>query len=158
MMKIFELDFRRLVMALVPPRLRKPRLLEWLMALTYPVQLLYNNFRSNRKANLKRLSITPQVCYLTWALNDRYDFELRRIRITDPYIRELAYVYQEAENKPLFLGTAHPHYLYTGTETSVVSVDFVVLLPAGLRYAENEMRAFIDSYKLASKEYKIQLT
>lgn len=158
MMKIFEIDFRRLVTALLPPRLRKPRMLEWLIALTYPVQLLYNDFRSNRKANLKKLSITPQVCYLTWALNDRYDFGLRRIRIEDPYIREQAYVYQDAESKPLYLDANHPHYIYSTTETIAVSVDFVVLLPTGLRFAENEMRAFIDSYKLASKEYKIQLT
>ncbi|RAJ75541.1 hypothetical protein CLV59_109155 [Chitinophaga dinghuensis] len=160
-MKIFEIDYRRLVALLLPPGLRKSRMQAWLNALVYPVQLLYNDFKANRRNNLYRISITPQVCFLEKAINDRYDYVERRIRIADVLLKEVLFIYQRNENKPLMLyrrSDNRPLNLYLRTETNSVTVDFLVLLPSGLRYAEDEMRAFIDSYKLASKDYKIQLT
>ncbi len=160
-MKIFEIDYRRLVALLLPPGLRKSRMQAWLNALVFPVQLLYNDFKANRRNNLYRISITPQVCFLEKAINDRYDYVERRIRIDDVLLKEVLFIYQRNENKPLMLyrrSDARPLNLYLRTETNSVTVDFLVLLPPGLRYAEDEMRAFIDSYKLASKDYKIQMT
>jgi hypothetical protein len=161
MRKIFEIDYRKLIALLLPPRLRQEKMQAWLNALVYPVQLLYNDFKANRKNNLYRISITPQVCLLEKAANDRYDYVQRRIRIADVKLKEIKYIHQRAESKPLMLfgkAAQQPQTLYLRTETNAVSVDFLLLLPTGLRYAENEMRAFIDSYKLASKDYKIQLT
>jgi hypothetical protein len=161
MINIFKIDYQRLVASLVPPALRKHNLLEWLNCLVYPIQLLFNEYQLNRKNNLYKIDITPQVCYLQKAINDRYDYVQKRIRIVDVEIKETSFLYQQSENKPLPLftkGENHPIPFYLQTETSAVSVDFLVLVPIELRYSDNEMRAYIDSYKLASKEYKIQTT
>lgn len=161
MINIFKIDYQRLVASLVPPVLRKRSLLEWLNSLVYPIQLLYNEYQLNRKDNLYEINITPQVCYLQKAINDRYDYVEKRIRIADVEIKETVFLYQQSENKPLMLftkGENKPVPLYLSTETNAISVDFLVLVPRELRYGDNEMRAYIDSYKLASKEYKIQTT
>ncbi|WP_160711302.1 hypothetical protein [Chitinophaga solisilvae] len=161
MMKIFDVDYRRLVALMLPPVLRKPVLQAWLNSIVYAVQLLYNDFRANRKNNLYRLSITPQVCYLQKALNDRYDYVSRRIRIGENILHDPKYIFRREALKPLYVAgraAGQPPFIYTRKETTDISVDFLVMLPAGLRYTEDEMRAFINSYKLASKDYKIQMT
>lgn len=161
MNRIFDIDYRRLITLLLPPPLRQPAIQEWLNILAYPVQLLYNDFRTNRKNNLYRLGITPQVCFLQKALNDRYDYTARRIHIIDPKFYDQEYIYQRVESKPIYLygkTAGSPRIIYLRQETNAITVAFLVLLPTDLRFTEEEMRAFIDSYKLASKDYKIQLT
>ncbi|MVT09874.1 hypothetical protein [Chitinophaga tropicalis] len=159
MSKIFDIDYPKLVRLLIPPRMRKLRHVAWLQALTNPVNYLYQQFKRNRDANLYRLNITPQVVYMEKLLNDRYDISGRRIRIKDAITYTAEYLYQDAENKPLYIYKEEenkPVYLFTESEIGSDSVDFYVLLPAGLSYNENEMTALINNYKLAGKSYKIQ--
>ncbi|MCW3467647.1 hypothetical protein [Chitinophaga nivalis] len=159
MSKIFEINYPKLVRLLLPPRLRQPRQVAWLQALTTPVSYLFQQFRRNRNANIYRLKITPQVVYLEKLLNERYDISNRRIRITDAFSYEPWYIYQIAEDKPQFLyqpGEHKPVHLFTKDEIGQQTVDFYVTVPQHLEFNENEMRALLDNYKLAGKTYKIQ--
>ncbi|SFW12936.1 hypothetical protein [Chitinophaga sancti] len=159
MSKIFDIDYHRLIRLLMPPRLRKVLHLSWLQAITYPVNLLYQQFRRNRDANLYRLSITPQVVYMEKLLNDRYDLADRGIRIVDAVSNEVTLIYQEEESKPKFLyleSEEHPLYLFTEAEIGNEPVDFYVLVPKAVSFNDDEMAALIDTYKLAGMAYKIQ--
>lgn len=157
-MRIFETDYMKLVWLIVPPRLRKIKQITWLQGLCSPVNLLYQLFRKNRTANLYRLKITPQVCYLERLLNDRYDIADRRITIVDSVTFDPVYIYLQQENKPQYIYTKaedQPVYIYTYAETSIDPVDFVVQVPNDVSFMEAEMRGVLDAYKLAGKTYSI---
>lgn len=158
-MRIFLVDYNRLVNMLLPMELRTSVHVIWLRVMLSPVVFLYMLFGRNRQANLYALSITPQVCYLEKMLNDRFDFGDRRIYIDDPVRNDAFYLYQEAESKPVDFYMeieALPLITYTDGEAGLVMEDFIVYVPEGLVFNMEEMKALLDMYKLAGKKYKIE--
>jgi hypothetical protein len=153
MSKIFNIDYNTLIRWLVPVPLRQPKMIAWLQALVWPVVQLYQAFRKNRDGNLYRLSITPQVCFLEKMLNDRFDNADRRIFIDDAIDRPPVYLYQDAEEKPVYLGTRP---LYQDTEFGINLDDFTVWVHSSIVFEFNEMRSLINLYKLAATRYSIQ--
>ncbi|MDR2002158.1 MAG: hypothetical protein LBQ74_03935 [Prevotella sp.] len=158
MSRLFNVNYWRLVTQILPPLLRFPSIVSFLEAAFSPIDYLYGVFSKNRDSNLYNLSVTPQVCYLEKALNDRFDLTERRIYITDGVFYERLYIYTRAEDKPLYLYTRQenkPIYLYTRQEVGAESYDFIVNVPSGLIYNRDEMTAFVEMYKLASKLFTI---
>lgn len=156
--KIFNIDYGKLVRLLLPIKLRQPKMIAWLKALTWPVQQLYSEFKRNRSANLYRLKITPQVVYLERLLNDRYDVAERRIKVIDSVYHDPTYIYTKAENKPKYLrrkSEAVFMYLFRKSETALDPADFTIEIPAEIEFQEPELRGIIDGYKLAGKTYSI---
>lgn len=158
---MIKADFKRLILWLLPINLRTGISVAWLNALLTPVRTVYAQFAARRLSNLYRLDTTPQVCYLEKMLNDRYDNIQRRVHISDhsriadvnifleEEIKPL-YIYRDYENKPVWLGTM--------AEREAVETDFVVNVPYTVTYNDKEMRALLDSYKLAGKRYEIVVT
>lgn len=93
------------------------------------------------------------MCYLEMMLNDRYDFVQRRIRIEDSLEKPPLYLFQNAENKPVFLAT---QYLFTDGEAGAIKDDFVVKVPMDINFENAEMLSLLKNYKLASMKPKIQ--
>lgn len=153
MADFFDINFNQLVEERIPPRMRRPRVLAFAKALSMEVSRQHNQFRVNRKSNLYRLAITPQVCYLERMLNDRYDYTNRRIYIGDGNDQPPTYIYQSAEQKPLYLGS---QTIYTGGESGELKDDFIVNVPAVIVFEDAEMVALINVYKLAGTKFKIQ--
>lgn len=156
--KIFKIDFKKLAQWLLPFKLRKKAVLAFLYAMFAPLETLYKLFTRNRDNNLYRLLITPQICYLEKFLNDRYDFAARRIYIGEGIYNSVVYFYMLLEDKKVWMCTrleGNPLFLYMLGETTSTDTDFIVHLPDGLVYDENQMRGEIDSYKLAGKKYQI---
>ena len=146
---------------MLPFRLRREAVLAFLYATLSPLETLHGIFIRSRRQNLYRLLITPQVCYLEKMLNDRYDATLRRIYISDFFRLPDVNIFLEDELKPLYIFQdyeAMPVYLGTIAEREAVETDFVVNVPYTVPYNENEMRALLDSYKLAGKRYEIVTT
>lgn len=157
---IYDINYRKLTRWLVPHALRKARMMSWLDALVSQVVANYRLFTRYRDAKLYQLAITPQVCFLEKMLNDRFDATERRIFIEDGIRYDVTYLFMEAEEKPLFLkmeSEADPVFIYTNGETELLGNDFVVYVPAGLGFNNDEMRALLNAYKLASKRYAIQI-
>lgn len=155
-MKIFDTDIIEVVRLLTPPELRKPRISAFLSSVGRTLDTLLTSLKLNRNANLYRLQITPQVCYLEKMLNDRFDNMSRRIFISSPIIKDILYLYTDAENKPVELQTDAEHKpiaLYVDTETGIKSADFIVNVPRNLTHDKAEMSALLDIYKLVSKTY-----
>jgi hypothetical protein len=159
-MSLFNIDYPALMRDLLPPQLRKGRLISWLSVLCYPVIWLYSKFMSQRGRNLYRLEHSPQVCRMEAVLNDQFDYLFRRIRIVDaPEIKGL-YLFRHDEQKPFYVyrnaGTDHA-YMYCRQETSAIGgPGFIVQVPAAVAFDPALMRALINEYRLASKNnYKI---
>jgi hypothetical protein len=154
MEKVFNIDFNTLVRWLVPVPLRRAAMLAWLQALVWPVVQLYQAFRKNRTANLYRLSITPQVCYLEKMLNDRFDPQDRRIYIDDAIDRPPIPLFLDVEEKPVYLGTRP---LYRDNEFGINLDDFIVYVHKDIAFEVNEMRSLLLLYKLAGTRFSIQI-
>ncbi len=107
-----------------------------------------------------RIKITPQVVYLEKLLNDRFDPELKRIRIVKGVAYEAIPLYLKDEIKPQKFYKKEegiPQVLYTKEETLNFEVDFIVQVPIDVPFDMNELRAYLDLDVLPSKTYKVQV-
>lgn len=165
MYKVFEVDFNRLAVLLLPTRLRQSRMIAWVKVLVSPIVSLHYKFQQKRANDLYKLAHNGQVCYLRKALNDEFDPIERRIKITDGNRYTPQYIYTEAEQKPKYLGTM---YLRDNSVYGDTGVDFMVLLPFDVwntqkteitigEYRFYDVEALVNFYRLASKRYKIEL-
>lgn len=157
--KIYVIDWKKLLLWLIPTPLRKVVLLQWMIAITYPLQRILSVFLLFRNNTIYWLGINSQVCYMEKMLNDKYDNLLRRIYIAKPDSFDPIYIYLTAELKPVYLFTIPenaPVYLYTKAETLVGGVDFIVVVPIELDLNFVEMNALIDKYKLPDKTQAIK--
>jgi hypothetical protein len=161
--RIYDINYKRLVTWIVPQVLRKPKTMGLLKAMVSPVVYIYNLFLINRRNNLYKLMITPQVCYVEMALNDKYDNSNRKIKIVRPKSYDPLFLFQRVERKPVFLhrrntATAQQRqWLYQKGEASAFQYDFIVQVPATVAFDMNELTAVIDSYILPDKVYKISI-
>lgn len=156
--RIYDINFKKLAKSLVSALLFKPILIVWVYACVTPITWIYNQFTAFKRFVEYRLSITPQVCFLEKALNDRYDIVDRRIYILDAVEYEALPLYLKVENKHLVLPlkTESHLVLYTKGETGIYTVDFVVMVPSVLVIDVVEMIAVINGYKLLSKKFQIK--
>ena len=161
--KRYIIDYVKLVRDRVPsPLLDFADVLAYLQILSGPFVFVYNQLNAFRTLLIYKITITPQVCYLEKLLNDQFDNNLRRIYIEDGNIYEGTFIFQEAEETPVFLyqeGEAGKplKFIYTEGESSGEgSFDFVVYVPGALSFDFNEMSSLIRQFKLASKLFAIQ--
>lgn len=149
----YKVDFDKLILLLLPTPMRKPKNFGFLKALISPLVGLHYKWFLIREANLKKLSYNSQKCYLRGVLNDRYDPSLRRIEIINKDNKPQDYIYTQAENLPVFLGTMwiETDFNYVGS-----TVDFLVNVPQELVNTKiNEIIATLEFYVLAGKSYQI---
>lgn len=158
--KLYYVNWNRLATWQIPHWLRKQNTMLLVYVFIKPINRLHNTFLNYKTSVNYRLLITPQVCHLERALNDRYDFALRRIRIEDGVEFNAFPVSLRAEAKPVKLfwrAEAKPApVLYLKTETGNFTADFIIKIPADVAFDINELRAFTDTYKLLSKKYNVQ--
>ncbi len=157
--RIYDIDYAKLIGWLTPQELRKNKLRRFLNIMVAPVVVLYQLFLLYRTAKLYQLKITPQKCYLKLMLNNRYDFTMRRIYIDDGVDKPPYYIFQHAELKPKFIRKRSenaPVRIYTSGESGSIADDFIVFVPLGLVFEEPEMISLVKVYKLAGTKFKIQ--
>lgn len=154
----YDINWKRLILWIIPEVLRKTLHVAWVVALIAPVVRLYFQFISFRNEIIYALTITPQVCYLEKALNDRFDSQQRGIYITDPEEKPGLPLYLKVEVKPVVLFTkaeAIAQILYTKSESGKFGVDFLVNVPSNVQFDLQELTAFLSNYKLPSKKFKV---
>lgn len=162
---MFEVDFRKLVVLLLPTFWRERKFIAWLYSLVAPVRTIHYNFMQLRERHWYDLQHNGQVCYLEKALNDSFDNELRRIEIGEGSSTEQTYIYTHAENRPVYLSV---YYLQSRAEIKKISIDFVVKIPQDVYEREKQTQEdgkdrffniedVVNYYKLAGKRYEIIL-
>lgn len=161
-----NIDFRALASKLSPPKLRKERLIDWVVALLKPLEEVNFLFKNFRKQAIYKVVHNGQVVYLEKVLNDRYDNSLRRIYIADAFEYDPTWVYPENENLPVYVNpeAGEAVYIYDDSILQESNVDFIVFVPLDLQPSTPttlnnfliQMRSLINYYKLASRRYSIQ--
>lgn len=161
----FDIDYKRLVLLLLPTFLRKSRLFAFLTAMTVGIDNLYSAFKSNRNANITRIRSNGQVCYLQGTLNNELDPTTRLITIKDgePEGNWLMAYDQGYHNQLLIRkepgGETGVHLVYSEEKISNNASTFYVSVPwANTKEKEsntNHLRALLNEYKLLSKKYNI---
>lgn len=153
-MNKFYINTLKLYRALIPRLLRNTRLVAIVDSMMKPFDELYSKFFKIRKNNLYYLAITPQVVKLEKALNDRFDYMFRRIYITDAAYTSPVYLHRDPELDSLYLGTI---FVPTNNEIGYNSAHFIVNIPEVIVFTEIDLKAVIDTYKLISKTYTINI-
>jgi hypothetical protein len=118
----------------------------WLKALLLPLIGLHSSFKAFTIEKYTDIQTNGQVCKLKAGLNRIFDGVQKRIYIEDGRIVDSIFIYTAPENKPIYL----PQFL------SSTQGDFVVYIPQTLRPEETRIRAYINKYKLPSKNYSIR--
>ena len=184
-MKWFELDYKRLVLLLLPTFLRRPRIYAFLTAMTFGVEELHRQFTRQRDANLLRCRRNGQVCYLRALLNDELDPVQRRITLEDAsqpgnwlmiYDETASYqtlIRSEPGTDSNFIPISNPyadsvpnsgytpvHILYDEAAILENTSFFTVTVPwnAQMEDSTNRLRSLLNEYKLLSKTYIINYT
>lgn len=150
----YNLNIKKLSILILPPLLRKIKIINYLFSLIKPLEILHYSWLQFRFDNIYKLNHNSQICYMQGMLNDRFDPIQRRIIITNSHRYKQQYIYTEVEKKIKYLGTI---YLRQDADFEDNGADFLVLVPVELLNNDNfEMKALIDYYRLASKRYKIE--
>ncbi len=158
---IYIVNWNKLLTWLLPEVLRKPKVLAFMNALVYPIQLLHIDLLRFKKQKEYQLSINSQVCRMQAMLNDYYDSGLRRIYIGDGQLGNEVYLFQDSENSPIGLFTDaenNPEYVYNDNELVGTVADFIVYIPNVLNGSINinEMVSLVNQNKLPGKKWQIQ--
>lgn len=179
---IYNIDYKRLTVLLLPTFLRKPVMYSFLQAFLKPIVSIHTLFMAARASHLYRIAHTPQVYSLRALLNDAFDPDLRRIMVTDGATNDWLMVYPAALFTPE--GGKNPIWLRQkddfatnsfGGKTIIFDTqsvalvprqgaintagnDFMVELPMELRGTIDEQRvvSLVNTYKLFSKRYEIK--
>lgn len=157
-MKLFQIDYKRLVLLLLPTFLRRPRIFAFLTAFVFGISEIHARFLKSREAALCRIRRNGQVCHLGGMLNDEFDPALRRITITDG----------DAEGDWLMAMHAdQPYQLFVGNGDEFVYAESLIIANTAIFYVcvpwpqsdvnqTNRMRNLLNEYKLLSKKYTIR--
>lgn len=161
-MRWYNLNYKRLVLLLLPTYWRRPTIASILFSAVTPVSYLHLLFLNFRKATNYRLSHNGQVCYLRAVLNDAFDPTQRRITLSDvagthePFLlywrseNNAKRIYRRDQSKEMILNRRG----FGGTD----SFDFVINIPNELNLSADDitrLKALTDTYKLVSKRYQI---
>ena len=159
MNKIALTDFKRLAVLLLPVRLRRSITTAFCDVMMQPFSYAKRLLCEFADKKAQGLRITGQTCKLEKLLNDTFDNEQRRIRITDSSTVDLpaVYVFQRGdENNVLYLYQDTPKiYLQLSSALAGVATDFYVELPKELDdlFYNPQLKALVNTYKLASKRW-----
>ena len=165
---MFEIDFKRLVLQLLPTFYRQPLIFGLLRAALVGLQTIYDQFTEARAAHIYRLTHNGQVCYLRAVLNDAFKsstgekIDIRTIERDGEWL----YAVTEA-GAHITLAAPEDRYNdkgeYQDDHTAVPVLtneeklteqqnSFLVVVPSDLYSTSlTEIAALVDKYKLISK-------
>ena len=158
-----RIDYRKLVILLLPTFLRRPVLMAWLRAMAYPLQQLHDRHQSARTQRLYELHHTSQICYIKDALNNEFGItdyadgvEIEDINAPGNWI----WVYDENVerfyDKLLF---DEPTWIHDTSSILPPTSAFTVLVPKHIEIDETNdarIRSVVNKYRLASRTFEIK--
>jgi len=118
--KVFQTNFLRLAVLLIPTMLRKPAMIAMMRTLITPAILLQNSFNNRREANLYDLAHTGQVCHIKAVLDDCFGFDyLNGFEIEDASnIGEWLMIYDEGSEQNVIIDDEQDHFILNGEATA----------------------------------------
>jgi len=147
---------------------------QWLIALSYPIKVIYNDFKEYRNKTLYDLQHTGQVLSLEHQLNDYYSLPfpidiISSIWVEDGERKDEYYIFNNGidantilndtqvyvfnSSEELNVGFEQP-YLYLDIELIVDNIDFIVHVPIAITNLDY-IKTILNTYKLAGYSYSI---
>lgn len=151
---MFNIDFNKLIIWMLPFLRRQTRYYSWMQALCSGVISMYSEFMVKRAADLYNLAHDSRVFSIQAVLNDQFDNVNRTIYITDGFTKERTYLYTREEAKPVYLNPSIP--LFNNDDYADTGVDFIVWVPNAIVLSAQDMillTSLVNKYKLASKRF-----
>lgn len=160
-----QIDYRKLVILLLPTFLRQPVLMAWLRAMAFPLQSLHDRHQAARTQRLYELRHTSQICYIKDALNNEFGitdyangFEIEDINAPGNWV----WIYDE--NVDRFDDEQHmlfddPTFIHDLSAILPPTSAFFVLVPQSVTLGETNrarIRSIVNKYRLASRTFEIK--
>lgn len=161
-MSAYDVNYKKLVVLLLPTFLRRNALIDFVYSAVSPVASLHQQFKTFMAETKYKLSHNGQHCHLRGMLNDAFDPIQRRITLSDvagnhePFLlywrseNKAKRIYRRDQGKEMILNRRG----FGGTD----SFDFVINVPNELNLSADDitrLKALTDTYKLVSKRYQI---
>jgi hypothetical protein len=156
-MRIYQINYGKLLLLLLPTFLRQNVIVALLSALTSPIRTLYNSFIQYKDNTLQELEVTPQVFSLRAALNRAYN--LQEGFIIEDYVKqgEWLMLFDEIEYRSeLLVIVEDDTYLRIDDESTLQQVQggFIVTVPNSLSASDyHRIRTIINKHKLMGIPY-----
>jgi hypothetical protein len=153
-----QIEYKRLILLLLPVFLRKKLLAVWLLSMIAPVVFLYNLFVRYRDENSNALIKNGQVCYLRRLLNDAFPDAKGDIQIQgDNITGEWEYAWDKDLSATKYLLIENTLFWDENTTHQDI-VGFIVVAPKAIYSMNNDtkIRSLLNAYKLIGKPYIIQ--
>jgi hypothetical protein len=153
-----DIDFNKIVTWLIPLDENRVTLLALAKALCSPLFYVYNLSSRFSASIYNHLKVTPQVGSLKYYLNKKHDPYDRRIYIEDGVLYPTTSLFLRAEDKPVILRTRaenSPVHIGLRTETGYKVDAFRVRIPNEIKRDKEAIRAFVDKYRLAGKNFSV---
>lgn len=157
-MQLYNPDFKTLAKLLLIPVISLVGIIAALiMAMMDPFETNKGLFQAFRTAVFGKMSYNSQVCYLRKMLNDLYDDPLRRIYLEDAGSVEPLWVYARLEDQPVMIEerAADAPVMVNSRDNIWYGSGFIVYVPNDLNSLEEQIKASLNYYKLATKKYQI---
>lgn len=156
-MRIYQINYSKLVLLLLPTFLRQNVIVALLSALTSPIRMLYNSFIQYKDNTLQELEVTPQVFSLRNALNRAYN--LQEGFIIEDYVKQGDWLmlFDEIEYRSeLLVIVEDDTYLLVHDQSTLQQVQggFIVNVPNSLSASDYpRIRTIINKHKLMGIPY-----
>lgn len=160
-----RIDYRKLVILLLPTFLRQPVLMAWLRAMAFPLQQLHDRHQAARTQRLYELHHTSQICFIKDALNNEFGitdyatgFEIEDINAPGNWV----WIYDE--NVERFDDEQHmlfeePTWIHDTSSILPPTSAFTVLVPKHIEIDETNdarIRSIVNKYRLASRTFELK--
>jgi hypothetical protein len=162
-MRLYGINIAQLALKLVPVKIRKDRMAEWISALLQPIQSLNVRFVQLVVDVRYRMNFNGQVIYLEHILNDVFDSVSRGIYIDDDGTTAVEnYVYNVPEPTVFLRNKAETQptiILFNSIEFNELNGDFVIHVPSYIVLnadVERQIRKIVDRYKHVGRRYIIE--
>ena len=125
-MKVFQTNFLRLAVLLIPTMLRRPAMVAMMRSLMKPVMLLQNRLGEQRRENLYNLMHTGQVCHIKTVLNDYYvgydyytGFEIEDANAEGEWLM----IYDEGGERDVIIDSEQDHFFIDDEATASTDLE-----------------------------------
>lgn len=152
----YDINFKQLALMLLPTFLRRPVMACLSYAIVAPIANLHTRLVRLRNDTVYRLEHNGQVCHLRAALNDAFDFSLRRITVDDKESDSLlgTLISTRDQCRQIFLPIREKGRFVINRRgfSGANDIDFWVTIPEELMAVtdDKQLTAIVNTYKLAS--------